>query len=516
MKKIFFIILFIASTVIANAQEPSDALRFSWNAQSGTARQQAVGGAMGSLGGDISATFVNPAGLGLYKTGDFVFTPAYNLGNTKSTYFGKAGDKKKKNYFGFGTSGFVLGSGNNKNGQGSRGSAFSIAVNSSANFGNTVSYIGQNNQSSYSQKFLEEIRNNNDKDANSVASSYPYGTSLAFNTYWIDTIAGGTSGNYQFQTRAPIGTGLIQRQQITNKGGTTELALGAGFNRNDKFYFGGSLGVSFLDYSRTSTFDEADATTNPNNKFDFATINENLTTKGVGVLLRAGLIYKPVEYVRLGLALHSPTFLSLTDRYHSDITTNTENYQGEYNQTSQFLSNEPDAIFKYTLQTPYKIIGSASYVLREIEDVKKQKGFLTADIEYVNYKASKFDPTQEDLDNQSTVDYLKQLNKAIDMAYKGTFNFRAGGELKFTTIMARLGAAYYGNPYKNIVGEKGSKFQASGGLGYRNKGFFVDVTYIHTFGKDIHAPYRLQSGLTPLATIKSNTGNAILTVGFKI
>ena len=74
----------------------------------------------------------------------------------------------------------------------------------------------------------------------------------------------------------------------------------------------------------------------------------------------------------------------------------------------------------------------------------------------------------------------------------------------------------YGTPLKNIVGEKGSKFQASGGLGYRNKGFFIDVTYIHTFGKDVHTPYRLQSGLTPLATIKSNTGNAILTVGFKI
>ncbi len=516
MKKIFFITAFIASTVVANAQEPSDALRFAWNAQSGTARQQAVGGAMGSLGGDLSATFVNPAGLGFYKTGDFVFTPAYNLGNTKSTYFGKTDDKQKKNNFGFGTSGVVFGTGNNKNGRGSRGSAFSLAINRNASFGNTISYIGQNNQSSYSQKFLEEIRNNNDKDANSVASNYSYGTSLAFNTYWIDTIAGGTSGNYQFQTRAPIGTGLIQRQQIMNKGGTTELALGGATNLNDKLYFGGSLGVSFLDYSRTSIFDEADATTNPNNKFDFATFSESLSTKGVGFIIRAGLIYKPVERVRLGFALHSPTFLSLTDNYSSDITTSTELYKGELNQTSQFLSGLTKATFKYTLQTPYKIIGSASYVLHEVENVKKQKGFLTADIEYENYKASKFDPTEEDLDNQSTVDYLKQLNKAIDKAYKGTFNFRAGGELKFTTIMARLGAAYYGNPYKNIVGEKGSKFQASGGLGYRNKGFFVDVTYIHTFGKDVHTPYRLQSGLTPLATIKSNTGNAILTVGFKI
>ncbi len=30
---------------------------------------------MGSLGGDINATFVNPAGLGFYKTGEFVLSP---------------------------------------------------------------------------------------------------------------------------------------------------------------------------------------------------------------------------------------------------------------------------------------------------------------------------------------------------------------------------------------------------------------------------------------------------------
>jgi len=86
------------------------------------------------------------------------------------------------------------------------------------------------------------------------------------------------------------------------------------------------------------------------------------------------------------------------------------------------------------------------------------------------------------------------LNKTIDNTYKPAFNFKVGGELKFTTIMARLGAAYYGNPYKNLGhGEKGNRFQLSGGLGYRNKGVFVDLTYVHTMGKDVHFAYRLQN-----------------------
>ncbi|HRF19170.1 MAG TPA: hypothetical protein PK977_13435, partial [Chitinophagaceae bacterium] len=84
------------------------------------------------------------------------------------------------------------------------GGAFAFAINRSGSFSSNVLYRGQNTQNSYSQKFLEEIQNNNDRDANSVAQNYPFGTSLAFNTYWIDTIAGGTSGNYQFQTRATV------------------------------------------------------------------------------------------------------------------------------------------------------------------------------------------------------------------------------------------------------------------------------------------------------------------------
>ena len=48
---------------IVTAQAPEDALRYSFYPQGGTARNMAIGGAMGSLGGDINATFVNPAGL---------------------------------------------------------------------------------------------------------------------------------------------------------------------------------------------------------------------------------------------------------------------------------------------------------------------------------------------------------------------------------------------------------------------------------------------------------------------
>ena len=84
---LFSTILFFAE--ILHAQEPIDALRYGMIGQGGTARAQAIGGAIVSLGGDISTATVNPAGLGLFKTNDFVFSPGLSFGNTKIDYLGQ-------------------------------------------------------------------------------------------------------------------------------------------------------------------------------------------------------------------------------------------------------------------------------------------------------------------------------------------------------------------------------------------------------------------------------------------
>ena len=87
--------------------------------------------------------------------------------------------------------------------------------------------------------------------------------------------------------------------------------------------------------------------------------------------------------------------------------------------------------------TPGKIILSGSYVFREVENINRQKGFITADIEYVNYKWMSFGSTEEE--TEETKEPYKPFNDAIDAIYKSAFNFRLGGELKFKIIMARLG-----------------------------------------------------------------------------
>jgi hypothetical protein len=107
MKKILLILSGVVLYTTSFAQEPADALRYSWYVPGGSARTQAVGGAMGSLGGDITASFVNPAGLAFYKTGDFILSPIYQFQKTKATYLDRT-EHEKTSRFTWGTTGFVM------------------------------------------------------------------------------------------------------------------------------------------------------------------------------------------------------------------------------------------------------------------------------------------------------------------------------------------------------------------------------------------------------------------------
>ena len=508
MKTIFIIISFVA-IASAFAQAPEDALRYSYTTQNGTARNQAIGGAGGSLGGEFSTLFTNPAGLGFYKTNEFVLTPGINFQNTKATYRSLLSEKNKSN-FNFGASGILLSLPYYPN-RPVRNVTFAFGINQSANFNSSVYYKGLNNTSSYSERFLEELNNNHVTDPNRAANDYPFGSSLALNTYLVDTINGAVGGAQRFKTLAPIATGLIQENTILIKGAITDFAFGGAINLRDKLFFGGSISVPLLDYDRESHYKESDATANKNNNFNYFQINETLKTTGAGVNAKIGLIYKPVEYVRLGLAIYSPTYYQLTDKYTTEIVTDLENYGGagvKSQNSGQFTNNLPGES-KYTLITPWRINGSASYVFREVENVKRQRAFITADVEYINYRSASFKASDGNSDTKS---YFSDINTLIKSQYKGALNVRLGGELKFNTWMFRLGGAYYGNPYKD---EKSDKVKFSGGLGYRDKGVFIDLTYVYAMNKEVNYPYRLESKSNEAAALANNAGNVLLTVGFK-
>ncbi len=515
MKGKFYIVIFLLSSYISFSQTPEDALRLSWFQQRGTARNQAIGGAMASLGGDATANHINPAGLAFFKTSDFILTPAFQFGKGKSNFRGTSSTASSQSQFGLGTSGFVFG------GFGNRAkNSFAITVTKQADFNYNTYYKGLNDYSSFAEPLADEFANSGltIDQALEYSSNISVPTRMALYTYLVDTAR--VNGNLQVIARSENATARNQENLIESTGGITELNLGWGVETSKKFMAGISLGVSLIKQERRIYYNESDATGNTNNDFAFLTYDERFTLKGYGLNLRGGLIFRPKEYIRLGLAVHSPTWMPLKETLSSGFAADLENLFGSGNGydtvgISTITGSSQQIENKYSLNSPAKIMISGSYVFREVEDIRRQKGFITADIEYTNYKWMNYGPYSGEVNGLSKAPYIP-FNEAIDAVYKGTFNFRVGGELKFKIIMARAGFAYYTSPYQDKE-LKGRKMFASGGLGYRNKGIFVDLTYVHRLNKDVNFPYRVNSPrANTFADLKDNGGNVILTVGFKI
>ncbi len=510
MKKILLIsTLFISYSLIAQA--PDDALRTAWFTQNGTARNTAIGGVMGSLGGDITAANINPAGLGLYKTQEMVFTIGGMKNNNEFNYRDSL-RSNDKGIFRYGTIGMVFGSANPYKKESLKSSAFSFSLNQLASYNNRISFKGFNNYSSFSEQYLEELSRDN-ADTNSALSNYIFGSSLAFRTYLIDTATNAAGKFIGYQSLVPISTGVNQDYNAVTRGGYHELAVGFASNYNDRVYVGGSITIPFISYKRDLTYSETDATNNPNNNFSYFNYKESLSSFGIGFGLKLGAIFKPTNNVRLGLAFHTPQVIGFTDKIRSSMITNTEAYAGTKSESSDNLNDNKAGERKYTMTTPYRVIASASYVFSELENTKKQRGFISADIEFVNYRGARFSKTSENGDVIKT--YYKELNSSVKNVYKGNVNFKIGGELKFDPIMVRLGAVYYGSPYAddNI---KADKLVLSAGIGYRSKGMFIDLSVAQSMLNDAQFPYRLNDKANTYAVQTGNVQNVMMTVGFKL
>lgn len=512
MKKVLLPAL-LSLSINVFAQNPADVINYSFYPQNGSARNIAIGGAMGSLGGDISATYVNPAGLGFYRTGEFVLTPGFLLNKNKSLYR-ESTNKDSKNTFGLGPVGFVIGNGIRHAPKAAQ--AVSIGLMQTASFNNSYRYSGYNNYSSYTEMWAEEVAKSGLTIDQIIQNpQYSLTSALGLYTYLVDTFRVGNELQVKGLPEFLLDNGkaLYQENKVDTKGGIYELALGYGYTGNEKWYFGGTLGIPIVSYQRDIAYSEKDTSSNTGNGFGYFNYNEHLKTTGAGFNAKLGVIYRPQEYIRLGLALHTPTIYFLTDTRSASLETETENYNQYAKITSAELNGGVDAKTKYQLLSPWKLIISGSYVFREVQDVKKQKGFISADIEYLYHRGSSFYSNAD----QPTADdkaYYKALTQVVRNDFKGAFNFRLGGELKFNTIMGRLGFAYYGNPYKDS-NLKANRVILSGGLGYRHKGIFIDLTYAHAFSKDVNFPYILEDRANTFASLKQQRGNILATIGFK-
>ncbi len=476
MKKLFFtLIACISITTIASAQYVDNALIFSQQYYGSTARSKAMGNAFGALGGDFSSLSINPAGIGIYQRGELSTTmSAMNLNSTESTYQGNS-FKEDNNNFNFKNFGYVSALPSASNASGLVSLNFGIGYNRLANFNQSTYLRSDGSPYSRMDAFAQNTNGINFNELvttdtyNPYESGIPWESKLAWENYLIDVTNPATGGD-QYSTFLLENEKVKQSQSASHEGFINEYLGSFGANFSHKFYLGVTFGMQDLYYDEAILYSEnGDVSTSGNagswGNFDYS---KSTRTTGFGYNFKFGAIYRPVQVLRIGFALHTPTYFHIRESYSSAMSSNLKDINIDANGTHSEKS--PIGNFEYDFNSPLRIIGSAAYQIAK-------KAMISLDYEFADYSSMKYSHA---MGGES----FSPENADIKTVYKAVSNIRVGAEYKVTNEFSiRGGMEFMGNPYNsNAYGvsqpNKDYKYTTyNGGIGYRNGIFSIDVTY---------------------------------------
>jgi hypothetical protein len=496
MKRFSFITILISVLSLQiMAQSEIDALRFSMVSPGGTARYIGTGGAFGALGGDFSTLSTNPAGIALYRKSEFTITPTLNFSQVQSSFLGNQEEDVKYN-FGLGNIGFVFAFSdpNALKESGWMGFQFGFGLNNLVNFNNRRAYEGFNTENSLMSVFLEkantETNFNSPRDPESFLDDYT--TGLAWDT-WL--LALDTLNNEYF---IDMPNNVMQRRVTNTSGSIRELNFSFGSNYSNRLYLGASIGIPFLRFEEEYSFYEENTKFSPGEPGEFSELNsleysESLLTTGVGFNFKIGAILRANDMIRLGAALHTPTFYSLEDDWRTYMKSDLLSF-------GQKESESPNSLFQYELNTPLKYIGSLGLVFGT-------RGLLSADYEYADYTKMRLRSENDPFTNE---------NKKIQSNFKAQHNLRFGGELRLNPIVLRAGYALHSNPYDDAINNL-ERTTISGGIGIRDQHYFVDFGYFITrYTDDFYQYYSFNKTRTqPVVNYDFAQQGFMMTVGFR-
>ncbi len=485
MKRIILILAVImANGYLLVSQNEVDALRYSRTTFGGTARYMSMGGAFGALGADFSTLSSNPAGIGLYRKSEFSFTPSIYFGNTNSDFKNSTAEDSKSN-FNISNAGvvFTTETGKEKNSV-LKYIQFGIGLNRINNFNRRMIIEGENNENSFVDTYVDDANGINYSEIeNDPYGDFAYDLNLAWMTYLIDTLPGTTS---EYWGAVPVGVNKLQRKEVNSWGSTNEFLIAFGTNIGNRLYLGGSFGFPYVRYFEESHYTEAD---NKNEISDFnkMSLYEELATRGSGFNLKFGMILRAADWLRIGGAVHSPTWYNnMSDEWRSILTTDFDN-------NDHYYEESPYGYYDYNLETPWKALGGISFIIGKV-------ALVSADYEFIDYTSARLRGVEYGFSNE---------NAAISNKYSATQNIRIGGEYKIGNFAVRGGYAMFGSPFASSIND-GEITYFTGGLGYREKNFFVDLAYVRSVSDEDYYLYYSEKAVN---TLSSN--NFLLTIGLR-
>ncbi len=512
-------------------------LLFSQYQFTGSARIQGIGGTQFSLGGDLSSALSNPAGLGFYNRSEAGISPSFNNFNTNAVYLGtKTGSSLSK--FNIDKLGVVFNKSRDDFETGPwRGGSFAITFSRTNDFNGNLQYSGSNPKSDILDYYVSEanIQNVNPDDMVGL-------TRGAYSTYLLsefaDAFINGADTTYvpfydrTFFAEFPVDDLPTQQSEtITSSGNQSQWSFAFGGNMSDRIYFGAGLGISSINYELTKFYLEeyAGAT---GDKVIKSAVDEQLTQNGIGINGTFGIIARPINQITIGVSVVTPTWYSLNERFYNRLNAEFDNfdmagysdyfdanediianenadfttfYEDKNNPVLKSESWEEEIFFDYTLTTPWRVNGGATFFLNKL-------GFITADISWVDYSSTTFGGKGESLEDQNII--TKSL-------YQSVINYSIGVEGRINNFRIRAGYAHFGDPYKEQIDSDRGRTHITGGFGYRKKSFYLDLTAVYAMYTTSYAPYSFDPSVesdeifkTPYATFDNS--NLKIMLGFGI
>ncbi|MDX5437467.1 MAG: hypothetical protein LPK03_09755, partial [Pontibacter sp.] len=389
-----------------------------------------------------------------------------------------------------------------------RGTTFGIGFTRLNNFNERyTSYRTQSGETDPTiVEYLTDLAAQNGRDSIGLNNEYSNGITslegLAYGAFLFDV-----TGDGEYFPVQRVGQ-ITQREEIIRTGSQNQIDIGVGTSYKDKLYIGASLGIVTVDFSQEAIYTEAEA--DGSTPFTSLEYRDEFSTAGAGVNLKVGLIARPVDALRLGLSIQTPTAYTFDDDYQRIINTT-------FSDGVETAAEEPGQ-FSYRLTTPFRATGGLAYFIGKY-------GFITADVEYVDYGDAKF---RED-DDFSSGGFFDDINDGVATNNESAINYKIGAEARFEVFRLRAGYAHNGeldNGSSYDAGFINYKYGASNhytlGAGVRLQRFFVDAAYVHST-QDItyapfvsgtsYSPYSLKTTGEPALDIERKQNSVLLTLG---
>lgn len=548
MRKAYIALLAGLLPIAALGQSAIDAQQVTQSDFKGTARFMAMGGAFTALGGDLSTLNQNPAGIGIYRSSEIGVSLGIdfqrNSTSPSSMQFPSHQNQTKVycNNFGYVGATNLSGALRTLNWGVSYNRAVSFDRIYSGYVGNTTTSLS-NYVAAYSSAAGYSASQMEFDDAKGYNpyfdSNIDWLSILSYSAYMINpTNAAGNSYQGLYQNGVKSSDALFN---VRESGYVDEYNFSVGGNVENFIYWGLSVGVTDLKYIRSTYYSEYLEGAQVYNEINGGTtlgdaafdLSNRKYINGNGWNIKLGMIFKPINELRIGFAVHTPTWYSFTQGYDGVVDYGYYNPlmpEGKQELTGNDYTEYAD--FSWRLAAPWRFMVGVAGVIAN-------KAIISMDYQYDGYGSQRvsipdytgfvnsyqpFDAVNQDIKN-----YFKASNTVrLGLEYRVTSQFSVRAGYNITTSNVRAEAADGAIEVLTSGTDPSYTFNKNtqhitAGLGYRYKAWYIDLAYVyknregrfHAFTNFAENSPSAQMQIAPQVKLSENNSMVVISTGFK-